>query len=68
MQVSFSPDALGAFLCDRGVSAPLGSFPTFEINVISPGFYLRPSSIPPRLGPSNQQDSNDHHRDNDNHK
>lgn len=69
MKVSFSCDALGAFLGNRGVSTPLGGFPTFETSVISLGFYLRPSKIPPRFGPSSQsqQDSNDYHRDNDDH-
>jgi len=69
MKISFSCDALGALFCHRGVGTPLSSLLTVEANVISLGIYLRPSKIALRFGPSgrSQQDSNDYHRDNDDH-
>jgi hypothetical protein len=67
MKVSLSSGALAAFLCHGGLSTPLSSFVAFETNVISLGFCVRLSKIPPCFGPSgrNQQDSNYDHRDND---
>lgn len=57
MKVSLNLSAFAAFLCHGGLGTTLSSFLAFETNVISLGFYVRPSKIPPRFGPSgrNQQ-------------
>ncbi len=57
MKVSLNFSAFAAFLCQGGLSTTLSSFLTFETNVISLGFYVGPSKISPRFGPSgrNQQ-------------
>jgi hypothetical protein len=69
MKISLSSGTLAAFLCHGGLSTPFSSFLAFETNVISLGFCVRLSRIPPRFGPSgrNQQDSDYDHRDNNDH-
>ena len=67
MKISLNSGTLAAFLCQSRLSTTLTSFLAFETNVISLGFCLRLSKVPPRFGPSgrSQQDSNDDHRRND---
>ena len=69
VKVSLNLCAFAALLCDGGFSTMLSSFLAFETNVISLGFYVRLSKIPPRFRPSgrNQQDSHYDHRRNDDH-